>query len=206
MLSVIIPSYNEEQMVERAYNTISDILRKADIENEIIEQASEKKNENRYAEHSFRSARTAQKDKRCFRSVPKICNYSDYAHRRKNLQYGIMRHSGNAAELKYRIGEKSVKSISEDGRFFKGFNSKPPERISSVIRKSTFEIITEDKLDFTEENDKEEKHSANSDEGYRSELLFIFSDEAGYNNRCAVCQSCENERISRHGENGKNIG
>lgn len=36
MLSVIIPAYNEELSVERAYYTISDILRNADIANEII--------------------------------------------------------------------------------------------------------------------------------------------------------------------------
>ena len=36
MLSVIIPAYNEELSVERAYYTISDILRKEDIANEII--------------------------------------------------------------------------------------------------------------------------------------------------------------------------
>lgn len=36
MLSVIIPAYNEELSVERAYHTIYSILRKADIENEII--------------------------------------------------------------------------------------------------------------------------------------------------------------------------
>mgnify|MGYP003397478646 CR=1 FL=1 len=36
MLSVIIPAYNEELMIEKAYFTISDILKNADIENEII--------------------------------------------------------------------------------------------------------------------------------------------------------------------------
>ena len=36
MLSVIIPAYNEELSVERAYHTISKILRDAHIENEII--------------------------------------------------------------------------------------------------------------------------------------------------------------------------
>ena len=36
MLSVIIPAYNEELSVERAYYTISKILSNADIENEII--------------------------------------------------------------------------------------------------------------------------------------------------------------------------
>ena len=36
MLSVIIPAYNEELSVERAYYTISEILEKADINNEII--------------------------------------------------------------------------------------------------------------------------------------------------------------------------
>ena len=36
MLSVIIPAYNEELSIDRAYHTISDILKKADIENEII--------------------------------------------------------------------------------------------------------------------------------------------------------------------------
>ncbi len=36
MLSVIIPAYNEEESVERAYHTISEILKNADIENEII--------------------------------------------------------------------------------------------------------------------------------------------------------------------------
>ena len=36
MLSVIIPAYNEELSVERAYYTISDILNKEDIANEII--------------------------------------------------------------------------------------------------------------------------------------------------------------------------
>ena len=36
MLSVIIPAYNEELSIERAYYTISDILKEADIENEII--------------------------------------------------------------------------------------------------------------------------------------------------------------------------
>ncbi len=36
MLSVIIPAYNEELSVERAYYTISEILRDADIDNEII--------------------------------------------------------------------------------------------------------------------------------------------------------------------------
>ena len=36
MLSVIIPAYNEELSVERAYFTISKILKEAQIENEII--------------------------------------------------------------------------------------------------------------------------------------------------------------------------
>ena len=36
MLSVIIPAFNEELMIERAYFTISNILKKAEIENEII--------------------------------------------------------------------------------------------------------------------------------------------------------------------------
>ena len=36
MLSVIIPAYNEELSVETAYDTISDILKKADIDNEIV--------------------------------------------------------------------------------------------------------------------------------------------------------------------------
>ena len=36
MLSVIIPAYNEELSVERAYHTISEILHNADIDNEII--------------------------------------------------------------------------------------------------------------------------------------------------------------------------
>ena len=36
MLSVVIPAYNEESIIEKAYNTISDILEKADIDNEII--------------------------------------------------------------------------------------------------------------------------------------------------------------------------
>ena len=36
MLSVIVPAYNEELMIEKAYFTISDILKNADIENEII--------------------------------------------------------------------------------------------------------------------------------------------------------------------------
>lgn len=36
MLSVIIPAYNEELSVERAYYTIAEVLKKADIENEII--------------------------------------------------------------------------------------------------------------------------------------------------------------------------
>ena len=36
MLSVIIPAYNEELSIERAYYTISDILRNAGIDNEII--------------------------------------------------------------------------------------------------------------------------------------------------------------------------
>ena len=36
MLSVIIPAYNEELMIEKAYFTISDILKNAVIENEII--------------------------------------------------------------------------------------------------------------------------------------------------------------------------
>ena len=36
MLSIIIPAYNEELSVERAYYTISEILEKAQIDNEII--------------------------------------------------------------------------------------------------------------------------------------------------------------------------
>lgn len=36
MLSVIIPAYNEEASIERAYRTISEILKNEDIENEII--------------------------------------------------------------------------------------------------------------------------------------------------------------------------
>ena len=36
MLSVVIPAYNEELTVEKAYYTISDILKKENIENEII--------------------------------------------------------------------------------------------------------------------------------------------------------------------------
>ena len=36
MLSVIVPAFNEELLIERAYSTISDILKKADIDNEII--------------------------------------------------------------------------------------------------------------------------------------------------------------------------
>ena len=36
MLSVIIPAYNEELMIEKAYFTISNILKSEDIENEII--------------------------------------------------------------------------------------------------------------------------------------------------------------------------
>lgn len=36
MLSVIIPAYNEELLIENAYFTISDILKSEDIENEII--------------------------------------------------------------------------------------------------------------------------------------------------------------------------
>ena len=36
MLSVIIPAYNEELMGEKAYFTITDILKNADIENEIV--------------------------------------------------------------------------------------------------------------------------------------------------------------------------
>ena len=36
MLSVIIPAYNEDLSVERAYYTISEILREAEIDNEII--------------------------------------------------------------------------------------------------------------------------------------------------------------------------
>ena len=36
MLSVIIPAYNEELLIEEAYETISGILKNADIENEII--------------------------------------------------------------------------------------------------------------------------------------------------------------------------
>ena len=35
MLSVIIPAYNEELSIERAYYTISDILNKENIENEM---------------------------------------------------------------------------------------------------------------------------------------------------------------------------
>ena len=36
MLSVIVPAYNEELMIEKTYATISDILKSAEIENEII--------------------------------------------------------------------------------------------------------------------------------------------------------------------------
>lgn len=36
MLSVIIPAFNEEALIEKAYYTISEILNKADIDNEII--------------------------------------------------------------------------------------------------------------------------------------------------------------------------
>ena len=36
MLSVIIPAYNEELLIEKAYYTITDILKKADIDNEIL--------------------------------------------------------------------------------------------------------------------------------------------------------------------------
>jgi dolichol-phosphate mannosyltransferase len=36
MLSVIIPAYNEELSVERAYYTISEILESAQIDSEII--------------------------------------------------------------------------------------------------------------------------------------------------------------------------
>lgn len=36
MLSVIVPAYNEESSIERAYHTIFDILANANIENEII--------------------------------------------------------------------------------------------------------------------------------------------------------------------------
>ena len=36
MLSVIVPAYNEEQNIERAYYTISEILKKENIEKEII--------------------------------------------------------------------------------------------------------------------------------------------------------------------------
>ena len=36
MLSVILPAYNEELSIERAYYTITDILKKAEIDNEII--------------------------------------------------------------------------------------------------------------------------------------------------------------------------
>ena len=36
MLSVIIPAYNEELLIEKAYFTISNILKSEDIENEII--------------------------------------------------------------------------------------------------------------------------------------------------------------------------
>ena len=36
MLSVIIPAYNEELSIERAYHTISEILKEAQIDNEII--------------------------------------------------------------------------------------------------------------------------------------------------------------------------
>ena len=36
MLSVIVPAYNEELMIEKVYFTISNILKSEDIENEII--------------------------------------------------------------------------------------------------------------------------------------------------------------------------
>ena len=36
MLSVIVPAYNEELTIEKAYYTISDILNKADIDHEIV--------------------------------------------------------------------------------------------------------------------------------------------------------------------------
>ena len=36
MLSVIIPAYNEELVIEKAYYTICDILKNASIDNEII--------------------------------------------------------------------------------------------------------------------------------------------------------------------------
>lgn len=36
MLSVIVPAFNEELLIEKAYHTISDIFKKADIDNEII--------------------------------------------------------------------------------------------------------------------------------------------------------------------------
>ena len=36
MLSVIIPAYNEQDMIVAAYEKISGILKRADIENEII--------------------------------------------------------------------------------------------------------------------------------------------------------------------------
>lgn len=36
MLSVIIPAFNEEALIEKTYYTISEILKKADIDNEII--------------------------------------------------------------------------------------------------------------------------------------------------------------------------
>ena len=36
MLSVIVPAFNEELLIEKAYYTISEILKKADIDNEII--------------------------------------------------------------------------------------------------------------------------------------------------------------------------
>ncbi len=36
MLSVIVPAYNEELSIERAHRTISDILKNAEIENEIL--------------------------------------------------------------------------------------------------------------------------------------------------------------------------
>ena len=36
MLSVIIPAFNEGELIEKAYYTISEILKNADIDNEII--------------------------------------------------------------------------------------------------------------------------------------------------------------------------
>ena len=35
-VSVIVPAFNEELMIEKAYFTISDILKSANIDNEII--------------------------------------------------------------------------------------------------------------------------------------------------------------------------